>query len=266
VAAIGRVRPGPHTVELFYLDKDELDEANSSSDLWGANYEYAIGDDNTFGATYMRWTANDLKLQRDGLRVLNLRAYTAPFRMARDLSFELEYALERNSDRQLLDASAWTALAAYQFSRFGWKPKLSYRYASFEGDDPSTPDNEAFDPLFLGFHDWGSWWQGEIAGEYFLANSNLRSHLVRAHFTPGESLGTGVLLFKFLLDHPGAFGPQVTSSDVAFELDGYADWKVNRNFTLSLVGAFADPGPAVEQFSGRTDNFAYAMVYIAYAF
>ena len=36
-----------------------------------------------------------------------------------------------------------------------WKPKLSYRYAFFQGDDPETATNEAFDPLFLGFYDWG---------------------------------------------------------------------------------------------------------------
>jgi hypothetical protein len=42
--------------------------------------------------------------------------------------------------------------------------------------------------------DWGTWWQGEIAGEYFLANSNLRSHLVRVHLTPSKTLGTGLLI------------------------------------------------------------------------
>ena len=70
---------------------------------------------------------------------------------------------------------------AYEFTDVSWKPKLTYRYAFFQGDDPDTPANEAFDPLFLGFYDWGTWWQGEIAGEYFLSNSNLKSHLVRVH-------------------------------------------------------------------------------------
>ena len=42
-AAIGRFKPGPHTVEAFYLDKDELEESDSGSRLWGLNYEYAIG-------------------------------------------------------------------------------------------------------------------------------------------------------------------------------------------------------------------------------
>ena len=49
---------------------------------------------------------------------------------------------------------------------------------------PTTAANEAFDPLLLGFHDWGTWWQGEIAGEYFLSNSNLVSHQIRAHVNP----------------------------------------------------------------------------------
>ena len=65
---------------------------------------------------------------------------------------------------------------AYELSEVTWKPTLSYRYAAFEGDDPTTAANETFDPLLLGFNDWGQWWQGEIAGEYFLSNSNLISH------------------------------------------------------------------------------------------
>ena len=72
----------------------------------------------------------------------------------------------------------------YEFGDVAWKPKLSYRYAFFEGDDPATATNEGFDSLIPGFYDWGTWWQGEIAGEYFLSNSNLISHQVRLHLAP----------------------------------------------------------------------------------
>ena len=58
----------------------------------------------------------------------------------------------------------------------------------------------------------------------------------------------------------------MTAKDVAFEIDAYSDWKVNSNFTVSLVGAYADPGKAVQQFTGRTKNFAYGMVYVAYSY
>ena len=60
--------------------------------------------------------------------------------------------------------------------------------------------------------------------------------------------------------------PGVTEKDLAFEIDTYVDWKLNSNFTVSLLGAYANPGKAVEQASGRTKNFAYGMVYVAYSF
>jgi hypothetical protein len=213
----------------------------------------------------MRWFANeDLKPWRDGLNVFNVRAYTAPIAAARDLSFEFEYASERNSEQRQSDA--WALQGAYEWKDRTWTPKLSYRYAFFEGDDPDTAANEGFDPLFPGFHDWGTWWQGEIAGEYFLSNSNLKSHQFRVHVEPNEAVSGGLMIFKFKLDHPASFGPEVTSDDVAFEVDAYTDWKLNSNFTVSLIGAYADPGKALSQFSGRTKNFVYGMVYIGYSF
>ena len=264
-AAIGRLTPGAHTVESFYLDKDELEEADTDSRLWGANYEYTIGEGTTLGATYMKWFADAaVKPERDGLHVFNVRAYTAPFRSAPGASFELEYASERNGEA--LRSNAWTAQGAYELGRLGWKPTFTYRYAFFQGDNPETAANEAFDPLFVGFYDWGYWWQGEIAGEYFLANSNLKSQLVRVHVTPNDSLSGGLLFFKFGLDQPQAIAPEVTDKDIAFEIDAYTDWKLNDNVTISFIGAFADPGKAVQQSTGRTKNFAYGMIYVAYSF
>jgi hypothetical protein len=266
LAAIGRLKPGgAHTVEAFYLDKDELEENDTGSRLWGTNYEYSIGEATTIGATYMKWFADaELKPGRDGLNVFNLRAYTAPIPRKPDLSFEVEYASERNAEA--LDSNAWTLQGAYQLSDVTWKPKLSYRYAFFQGDDPATASNESFDPLFLGFYDWGTWWQGEIAGEYFLSNSNLKSHLVRMHVSPSDAVSGGLMFFNFSFDQPRSVGPQVTDTDAALEIDAYVDWKLNANFTVSLIGAYADPGKAVQQATGRTKNFAYGMVYVGYSF
>jgi hypothetical protein len=262
LAAIGRFRPGNHTVEAFFLDKDELPESDSKSKLWGANYQYAFGEDTTLGATYMKWSAdpND-RPERDGLNVYNLRVYTAPIPNLKALSFELEYAQEDND--AALDSTAWSALAAYQFE-MTWKPKVSYRYAFFEGDDPTTNENEAFDPLFTGFSDWGAWWQGEIAGEYFVSNSNLISHQLRVHAEPSDAISTGLILWDFLLDQPASAG--VTSDDVALELDWYLDWSINDNFTVSFVAAVAEPGDATEESSGRDDTFIYGMIFAAYSY
>lgn len=264
-AAIGRVRPGPHLVEAFYLDKDELEENDTGSRLWGTNYELTLGEDTTLGATYLRFFADPaIKPGRDGLNVFNVRAYATPIGRVPDLSFEVEYASERHGD--LLRSNAWTVQGTYEFGQVTWTPALTYRYAFFQGDDPETDRNEAFDPLFLGFYDWGSWWQGEIAGEYFLSNSNLKSHLVHAHVSPTEAIGGGLMFYKFIADQPASIAPRVTSSDLAVEVDAYVDWKLNQNFAISFLAAYADPGKAVRQATGRTKNFAYGMVYVAYTY
>jgi hypothetical protein len=179
------------------------------------------------------------------------------------LSFELEYAQEDNGE--LLDSTAWNALAAWQFDD-SWKLKLSYRYAFFEGDDPDTVDNEAFDGLFTGFYDWSTWWQGEIAGGYLISNSNLISSQLRLSAKPTESISTGLIFLDFKLDHPESFAPGVTSSDMGQEIDWYMDWTINDNFILSFVAAAAEPGEAIEQSNGRTDTFIYGMIFAAYSF
>jgi hypothetical protein len=264
-AAIGRLKPGNHTLEGFYLERDDVPESKTGSRLTGVNYEYAAGKNSIFGATYIKaYAQRNVLLDRDGMNVLNARAYTAPIPNLSDLSFELEYAYEQNG--HLLHSYAYSAQGAYQLSSVAWKPKLSYRYTFFEGDNPKTKENEAFDPLYLGFYDWGTWWQGEIAGEYFLSNSNNISHQARVHLSPTDSLGWGVIGYWFRLPQPATFGAGATSSNVAFEFDGYLDLKIKKHFTVSVIGAVADPHQAAQQAYNRTKNFSYGMLYIAYSF
>jgi hypothetical protein len=261
-ASVGRFKTGAHTFEVFYLVRDELPEATTGSRLLGFNYELSLGKATTLAATYLRAFAHpDQKPTRNGLNVYNLRAFTAPLSNLPGLSFEAEYAREHNGS--LLDSTAWTIQGSYELG-VAWKPRLSYRFAFFQGDDPASERSEAFDPLFLGAYDWGTWWQGEIAGEYFVSNSNLISHQVRLHLAPSEKIGTGLILYRFLLDQPAALGSGVTSSSLAWELDWYADWKLNRHFGFSLVLAWAEPGEAVAQAYGRTKDFWYGMIFATY--
>ena len=117
-AAIGRVKPRNHTLEAFYLDRDEVPESETGTRVWGANYELAVGEKSTFGATYLKFYADrTLKPNRDGLNVYNARAFTAPFKSLPGLVFELEYAHEQNGD--LLKSDAWTAQVAYEMRQGG---------------------------------------------------------------------------------------------------------------------------------------------------
>ena len=74
------------------------------------------------------------------------------------------------------------------------------------------------------------------------------------------------MFYKFLADQPATFGAGVTAKDIAFELDGYLDWKINKNFTASFVAAFANPQTGVQQATGRMQNFTYGMVFLAYSY
>jgi hypothetical protein len=73
------------------------------------------------------------------------------------------------------------------------------------------------------------------------------------------------MAFWFRLPQPATFGSGAPSSNVAFEFGTYADWKINKNFMLSLVGAIADPHAATQQAFGRTKTFYYGMIYLAYS-
>ena len=92
------------------------------------------------------------------------------------------------------------------------------------------------------------------------------AHEVRVHLTPSEKLGTGLIGYVFRLDQPASFAPGVTSKNLATELDAYADWKPNGNFTISFVAALAHPQEAATQGFNRTSNFTYGMMYVAYAY
>ncbi|HKP29970.1 MAG TPA: hypothetical protein VJU15_11240 [Gemmatimonadales bacterium] len=264
-AAIARFTPGPHRLEAFYLDREDVPERETGTKLAGLNYELSLGESTTLGAAWIHAQGDpDLLEARDGMNVYNLRAFTTPFSSIPGLSFELEFAREVNGD--LLASTGWAAQGMYQVTEEGWAPRVSYRYAYFEGDDPASERDENFDMLFPGFIDWGQWWQGEIAGEYFLSNSNLMSHQVKVAVDPSDNLVTGVIGYLFRLDQPPSFGPGVTSRNVATELDWYADWSLNDNFTVSLVAALAHPQDAVQQLTNRSKSFKYGMVYVSYTY
>ena len=154
------------------------------------------------------------------------------------LSFELEYAKEDNGD--LIDSNAWNALVGWQLDT-AWKPKISYRYAVFEGDDPNTDGERGLrwtvDRLLRLGQPGG---RVKSRGEYFASNSNLVSSQLRVHAKPNDAIGTGLILYDFTLENTESAG--VTSDNLATELDWYMDWSLNDNFIVSVVAAYAHPG------------------------
>jgi hypothetical protein len=90
------------------------------------------------------------------MNVFNARAYTAPIPRLSDLSFEAEYAYEKNLN--LMNSTAWTALARINSAR--WAGNQIFLSLRVPGQQPQNARKRGFRPLFVGFYDWGTWWQG----------------------------------------------------------------------------------------------------------
>ena len=187
------------------------------------------------------------------------------------VTFFLLYVLPADPVRQIAGRAATAETVENIRQQLGLDQPFIVQYARymgalFQGDDPATAEDEAFDQLLPGFYDWGTWFQGEIAGGYAVSNSNLISHRARIHVEPGDSISGGLMLYKFSIDQPATFEGGVTSSSFAGEADVYVDWQIRERLTASFVVAFTDPQAAAEQAYGRTKSFRYGLVFLAYKY
>ena len=265
-AAIGRFKPGAHTVEAFYLDKDELDESDSGSRLWGANYEYSIGETTTLGATYMKWFADaELKPGRDGLNVFNVRAYTAPLagRARPVVRVRIRVGTQRRGARlQRMDAPGRVRVQRRQ--RGSRRSRTATR--SSRATTRHTP------PTRRSIRCSSASTTGAPGGRARSPASTSSPTPTRPRTSSARTsrrttpIGGGLLFFKFRLDHPRSFGPGVTDKDVAFEIDALRrlegerelHGQRRRRLRRSREGRAAGDRPHQE--------LPYGMVYVAYSF
>lgn len=88
-----------------------------------------------------------------------------------------------------MEADAWYLSLGDTLRSWSWKPVLTYRSASFEGDDSASVTNERFDAPMSGGTD--TWLQGKVFRRA-IGNSNLVSHRLRLFLTPTPKLGVTI--------------------------------------------------------------------------
>jgi len=257
-SAIARIASKELLAEAFYLENQPRG-GGIEGDATGGNFEYHFGDKLTLGGTYMLVDANDPAFE-DNLDVYSGRATWKPLAA---LTLSGEYA-HQTSDQ--IKANGWYAQAAYEAKDLPWSPVFSYRYATFDGDDPDTARSENFRGIAYGYTDYGSWYQGEITGNYPLGNNNLTSHLLRVKMQPSEKVTLNLMYYNFTLDEPTALDAGVTSDDWGDEIDFIVDWQAtDKVYVIGVVGVLF-PGEAAEQWVGGNDNWLYSMLSASYAF
>ncbi|BAE52225.1 alginate export family protein [Paramagnetospirillum magneticum] len=194
---------------------------------------------------------NTLSSARDGMTVFSFHVGGNPLPFLPDFSLYGNAVKENNNTANAkVDANAYYIEPGYQLSDVMWTPKLSYRYAHFSGDkNPGDDKKEAYDPFFYNAitRGFGTWFIGEIVGNYVISNSNVNIHQLTFSVNPRDDLKLSVLAFNYKYDAKQQLGTAVTSDDLAREIDVAAEWAISDNVALSAAFGAAKAGHGYKQ-------------------
>ncbi|MGQ0657446.1 MAG: alginate export family protein [Chromatiales bacterium] len=281
-SAIVRVNGDPVRADLFWLKaagnevntvNGQFDFSQGDTEVAGLNVEYLLGEEGAngkLGAMYLSvFDQNALNSvavvfsQRKGREIFDIRANGVKVAALPNFTFHGEYAQTFGEGEGHLrgieyDSYAWYLEGEYNFATLPWTPTLAYRYGFWSGDpDLTDSTDETFDSLFFYFgRGWGTWYQGEINGEYLLFNRNQKVHMVKLTAVPAEKWAIGGLFFYQTFDEKnylGIPGTEITSRDWGPEVNIYAEWYPTENVYVVLLGAMAFPGQAAKEIYGDQD-------------
>jgi len=253
------------TLEGFYLSPN--DEPATHTELVGVDTELQLFARFKTGLTYANIFRSDTR-ERHGLNVMYWRGEGTPFRKLRDFYLASSVAVESNGNR-VSNALGWYITPSYTFSQLPWQPTLYYRYASFSGGGDNG--NRNFDPLFYGMSDWGTWYQGEILGNWIVSNSNLNSHQIRLNLSPNDTVNMNVIYYHFLLDSrmqnlvPIPVEP-VTSKNLADEINVIVDFNITSWWTMAITFSVDIPGRAAQQIVGGRQTWIQSGMWSGWTF
>lgn len=164
------------------------------------------------------------------------------------------------------DAHAYFACATYRFD-IPLAPYVRAMYTSFSGDDPDTADNEAYDPMFIGFADWNRWIIGELVGEAQLPNSNKNDLILEAGFSPKIPMTISLMYIQHKLEESetSAYGP-ASSDDWADEWNLLVNWPLSENLFASAAVGYVTPKDAGEELLGSDDDAFFTQMWLNFAF
>lgn len=252
-------------LEGFYLNPN--DHPDTHTELAGINTELRMLETIRMGLTYASIFHSDTP-RRQGLNVIYWRAEGAVLPSIKDFYLAASFVTDSNGDR-VSGAYGWYITPSYTFSRIPWQPTLYYRYASFSGGGPGG--NHNFDPLFYGMSDWGTWYQGEILGNWIASNSNLNSHQVRVNLAPSDEISVNLIYYHFMLasltqDLVAKPAEPLTSKNLADEANLIVGFNLANWWSMALTFAVNVPGCAARQISGGSETWFQTAIWSGWSF
>lgn len=295
-SGIARITAGQFAADLFLLDYNEIGAGDPDTTLAGGKLEYrfdassadsfiGVGYVNAFESTmpYIRAPLSIVDDGRKGTQTANPYLRLRPLKDdLPGLYAALEGAYQWN-DRVDLSAYALSAEVGYQWEGVALRPKLSYAYRQFSGDDPDTATLERFDPLFYdgGVHAFAS---GSNAALAFY-NTNVASHRLSLNLTLSQADFVTLSYWRVdaaETDSPLQFGqggrlqfidgqPVVVSGVPTSHLsdDLYLEYvrALSPNAYLTLSVGVSFPGSGLEAAAGRElDPWAGGLVNLTFQF
>jgi hypothetical protein len=250
MAVLAEFKAGRFRAEYFDVDPAELKDFDSRTRFQGVHVSWIDRDAWDLGAAAYRVLVSDTvfrtqqgdAVRRDGQRTWNLRAGHKAVGGVAGLSALAEYAFQDHADQDV-SARAWYAQFGYTARELPWAPSLTYRYASFSGDDPNTSRREAFDaPLSSGLDEWV---QG-VVFKKVVTNSNVNSHRVRLNLAPSARLNYTIDWFRLWADVPSATGAKAYGDEIDFAVR----WAISKRWYFLGVAGIAWPDEVIKQQTG----------------
>ncbi len=215
--------------EGFWLRSDN--PAQASTSLAGVHGQWRLDGVGSLGVAFFDVLGVDereffgLLRNRKRMQVYNLHAKGS---LGIDgLSLAVGYVSER-FQRIHNRAKAWYAGAEYALPGFSFSPVLHYRYSWFDMN---------YDPLFYGFVRYGTWFQGEVGGNYtgpFNSNAGIHEFGVRLDVGGGWQVGALHVISNTAVPSAAAGGKRY-----ALEFNIYAERSVGEHLWVSpLLGRY----------------------------
>ena len=246
--------------EVFQVDPDEMPEVDSQTRIQGINIEARALAQFDLGLTALRVPSSNFSyytttgtFTREDLRVLDARLRWQPAPVGSSGPFVATEVARQTNGRFDMRAWALAGEAGYVFAASAWAPTISYRYASFSGDDASTPRFERWDPLLSGGN--GETWVQGINHFKVFQNSNLVAHRVQARLRPAPTVELVPQLWVFRADSTTNLGGNpalsfLSSKDLGTELNLTAKYFMSRSVMLQGHVAATFAGGAVKDALG----------------
>jgi hypothetical protein len=256
MTVLADLRWGNFRLKGFFLDPDELPVADTRTQYLGTSFSYNNNQGLNAVLSYITVPQsnrayalpNGESFTREGLQVINPRLRQSTLFGVPGLWAEAEYAYQFSNQRSMSAQGGYFWLG-YTAEEISWKPSISYRFAGFSGDDPTTSTYGRFDPLQAG--GLGDWLQGINLGKIY-NNSNTFSHRITLQAQPTDSLSLSLEYYYRFADELNNLGGTPALSTLNSRYIGQeflltSRYFLSNNFMLQGVGAIAFPGSAIRE-------------------